>query len=352
MPPRFLNMPHRLRVGLLTALSVLGWVSFVLVASSALAAARHTPIAYLYWQLDWHVYRAGASGLLEQDLYRVPLALNWYPLPVSVYNQTPLTAAWALPFVALDAVTGGNIWLIAMLVSIGAGAILAASAISPRHPLLIAGIGLLAYTVNPFFVDDVWLGNINGLMFLLVAAFVCLHLRGHQRGAGLILAIAIATKPWALAFLPLLAREGRWREMRWAGVPLLVQGIGFLGWLGVDVLPHMVGAITSNVRIEQGVPVFGWALVRQFFHLSIWTGIAVGAALLAIPSRGRIGLGIAILAGLTLFVVNLWQHYLPVMVLGACLLVGPLVETMRKAFVESPLAPIEPPFGESFPRRR
>lgn len=342
MQPRFLEMPHSLQLGLVMALSVLGWVSFVLVASNALVAAPHTPGADLSWQLDWHVYRAGASGLLEQDLYRVPLALNSYRLPVHVYNQTPLTAVWALPFVAADVVSGGSIWLIAMLVSIGAGAILAAAAISPGRALLIAGIGLLAYSVSPFFVEDVLLGNVNGLLFLLVAAFVWLHLRRHQRWAGLILAIAIATKPWALAFLPLLAREGRWREMRWAAVALLVQGIGFLGWLGVDVLPHMVGAITSSVRIEQDIPVFGWALVRETFHLPIWTGIVAGAGLLAIPSRGRIGLGIAILAGLTLFVVNLWQHYLPVMTLGAGLLIGPLFEKVRNSFMESPSAPIEP----------
>lgn len=327
-----LMTPPTPRVGKWTPLCLLGWVSFVLIGSSTLIAAPHVPIAQLYWQLDWHVYRSGASGLLHHSLYRVPLELNSYSLPVHVYNQTPLTAAWAIPLMPLDVVAGGNVWLIAMLVSIAAGTILATAAFGLRRPVLTAGIGLLAYSWSPFFPADALLGNINGLMFMLVAAFVWLHLRGHERGAGLILAIAIATKPWALAFLPLLARERRWREMRLALVLVLAQGIVFLGWLGVDVVPHMVSAITSSVPIDKDNPVFGWAFVRQTYHLPVWTGIAVGTALLAIPVRGRAGLGIAILAGLTLMVVNLWQHYLPVMVLGACLLIVPLLTTVRQAF--------------------
>ena len=325
---------HPLRTVVLAALCLVGWLSYLWNSFRMLLAAPHVHPPQQIWQYDWHVYLGGARGLLDQSLYRVPLVLAPYRLPVDVYNQTPLTAAFALPLSPLTVVTGGNIWLVSMLVSIGAGTILAAAALGLRPPALTAGVGLLAYSWSPWFTGDVLLGNINGLMFVLVAAFVWLHLQGKEQAAGLILGIAIATKPWALAFLPLLTRERKWQEMGWAGVFVLVQGIVFLGWLGVDVVPQMVRAISSIVPVEQGVPVLGWSLVRQMYQLPAWTGIAVGAALLAIPVRGRVGLGIATLAGLTLLVVNLWQHYLPVIVLGVCLLMVPLIERVREAFFD------------------
>lgn len=332
MVPLVLKRRRMLRAAVLAELCLIGWLTYLVISSNVLVAAPHMHPPEQTWQYDWHVYLGGARDLLEQSLYRVPLVLDPYRLPVNVYNQTPLTAAWALPLSPLDVVTGGNIWLVSMLVSIGAGTVLAAAAVGLRLPALTAGLGLWAYSGSPWFMTDVLLGNINGLMFLLVAAFVGLHLHGKERAAGLILGVTIATKPWALALLPLLARERKWRELGWAGAFVLVQGIAFLGWLGVDVLPQMVGAISSSVPVEPGVPVLGWSLVRQIYQLPAWTGVAVGAALLAIPVRGRIGLGIGILAGLTLLVVNLWQHYLPVIALGVCLLIGPLIERVRYAF--------------------
>ena len=94
----------------------------------------------------------------------------------------------------------------------------------------------------------------------------------------------------------------------------------------------MFAAITSPVPIEPGVPVLGWTILRQSFGLPGWIGVATGVVLLAIPARGRVGLGVAIVAGLTLMVPNLWQHYLPTVVLAAALIVAPLVAQVWDAF--------------------
>ena len=316
----------------LTGLGLLGWLLYVFVSSAILIAAPQQDSPQLSWQYDWHVYLAGARALVDRSLYRGALTLDGFPLPVEVFNQTPFAGAWALPFLPLDVVTGGSIWLALMVISIAGGMIVSVAVLGLPHPVLLAGIGLLAYSLSPWFWIDVLLGNINGLMFLLVAAFAWLHLHGRARAAGLILGIAIATKPWPLAFLPLLARERRWQEMRWAMAFVLLQAIVFLGWLGVDVLPRMAAQITSPVPISEGVPVFGWSLIRETYELPVWGGLVVGLLLLAVPARGRIGLGIAILAGLTLLVVNLWQHYLPVLSLGLLLVIIPVARHVWVAF--------------------
>jgi len=315
-----------------TGFGLLGWLFYPVISSAILIAERQPESLQLSWQYDWHVYLAGARDLVDRSLYRGALTLDGYPLPVEVFNQTPFAAAWALPFLPLDVVTGGRMWLALMVISIAAGMIISVAVLGLRRPVLLGGIGLLAYSLSPWFWVDVLLGNINGLMFLLVAAFAWLHLHGRDRAAGLMLGIAIATKPWPLAFLPLLARERRWQEMRWAMAFVLLQAIVFSGWLGADVLPGMAAEITSPVPISEGVPVFGWSLIRETYGLPAWGGLVIGLLLLVVPARGRIGLGNAILAGLTLLVVNLWQHYLPVIALGLLLVIIPVARDVWVAF--------------------
>jgi len=330
---------------LLIGAGIAGWLFYAVISTAVIVVEPQRDNPQLAWQYDWHVYVAGARDLLERDLYRTPLTLDGHPMPVDVFNQTPLTALWALPLAPFDVVTGGHVWLGLMVLSIGAGMAFAAASLRWRMPVITAGIPLLAYTLSPWFLPDVLLGNINGLMFLLVAAYLWLHVRGFARAGGLLLGVAIATKLWPLAFLPLLARERRWREMTWAGGFAVAQGVLFLVWLGPDVLPSMAPAMTSPVPIEPGVPVLGWSLLRETFGLPGWLGAAAGLLLLAVPARGHIGFGIAILAGLTLFIANLWQHYLPVVTLAIGLVVGPLLASVRAAFIPSAKIGHDPPQG-------
>lgn len=328
-------MIHRRRVlgdALLLGLGLLGWLSYAILSSAILSAERQPEDLRLASQYDWHVYRAGARDLLDRSLYRGRLELPGFPLPVDVFNQTPLAAGWALPLLPLDVLTGGRIWQVLMVISIAAGMILSAAVLRLPRVVLLSGIGLLAYSLSPWFWVDVLLGNINGLMFLLVSAFAWLHLHGREQPAGILLGIAIATKPWPLAFLPLLARERRWLELRWALAVLFIQALLFLTWLGFDVLPGMWSQVSSPVPISEGVPVFGWSLIRETYDLPVWGGVVVGLLLLALPARGRIGLGVAILAGLTLVIVNLWQHYLPVLTLGLTLVIVSLGRHVWRTF--------------------
>lgn len=331
-----------LRTALLAAMCAVGWLLYLVISLAIIVTEPQRSNPQLAWQYDWHVYLGGTRDLIDRSLYREPLTLDSFPLPVSEFNLPPMSAATALPLAPFDPELGGNIWLGLMVASIAVGVALATAVLGAKRPVLFAGIGLLAYTVSPWFTADILLGNNNGLTLPLVAGFVLMHLRGRQRAAGLLLGIAISFKPWPLALLPLLVREGAWREIRWAAVFLVAQGVVFLGWLGVDVVPSMVAAITSPVPIEPGVPVLGWTFLRQSFGLPGWIGVVAGILLLAIPARGRVGLGIAILAGLTLMVPNLWQHYLPVVVLGVALLLVPLVAWVWDTFVLRRLPAVGP----------
>lgn len=328
MPAR----PNWLRTALLAAGGLLGWLFYFAIATAIIIAEPLRNSPQLAWQYDFHVYLGGARDLVEGTLYRVPLTLDSFPLPVSVFNLPPVSALAALPWAPFDPIAGGQVWLALMTVCIGVGCVLAAGAFGLRPAVLYGGIGAFLYLLSPWFTADMLLGNNNGIVFPLVAGFILMHLRGRHRASGLLLGIAVAFKPWPLAFIPLLLRERSLREVYWATGVLVVQGVLFLGWLGPDVLPLMVGAIMSPVPIEPGVPVLGWTYLRHYIGLPAWIGPLLGLLLLAIPVRGRMGLGLGLFAGLTLMVPNLWQHYLPVVVLGVALLLVPLASRVWDAF--------------------
>lgn len=327
-------MPTRRRItaAIVTGLGLSGWLLYLLTSAAVILAASHRFPRQLEWQYDWHVYLSGAQDLLQGTLYRVPLDLGRYPLPVDAFNQTPLAAVWPMPLVPLGVVAGGNVWLVLMILCIAAGMVLAAKVLGAAPPLVVGGIGLLLYSLSPWFRSDVLLGNINGLMFFLVSALAWTHCRGNDRAAGILLGLAVATKPWPLAFAPLLVRERRWRELSWAAGVLIVQSLAVLAWLGPDVLPHMVEAIASDVPIGPGVPVLGWTFIRQSFDTAGWLGPLLGTLLLVMPVGGKLGFGLAIIGGLTLFIRNLWHHYLPIIGFGLLLILGPLTSRVWQGF--------------------
>jgi hypothetical protein len=60
-----------------------------------------------------------------------------------------------------------------------------------------------------------------------------------------------------------------------------------------------------------------------------WGGYAVAALLLLVPATGRLGLGLGIVAGLSLN-SYLWHHYAPVLVFGAALVLVGIAEHLRR----------------------
>lgn len=261
------------------------------------------PDAYL---LDYHVHAGAASDLLDRSLYRDELT---YPgrLPIDRFNYPPLAAALALPYASLPEDIGGTAWLVLNIVGIAIGFVLLARVLG-IHPGW-AGIGFGLYTIHPF-APSMLHGNINPLMLGLVMAFAVLHVEGRQRWAGVTLAVAIGLKLWPIVFLPLLLRERRWTTLAVMAGALAVQGLLAIAWLGLDVIGPMLADLTYRLQPEPDDYVLNlWPA---------WVGYLIAVGLLLMPARGRLGIGLAMLAGMAL-VPNLWHHYLPTIVVGALL---------------------------------
>jgi len=307
---------------LLTASGAAGWLLFIARGTQSIVSYALGPDRDSVWLYDWRVYYAGALDLLERDLYLdTGIGVGDLQMPVGVFNNPPMAAVLPLPLLPFGYESGGLIWVVAGAIAL-AGSAFAAARVT-RAPLGIAWIGLfwLAYTVQPFFVRNMVLGNVNSFMLPIVVAFAWAHLNGYHRSAGLLLGLAIAIKVWPILIGVLLIRERRWQEIAWAGALVAVQGILVLLWLGPGVLPEIVNALRTMVPIPEGVIILWTTWARATLEWwPAWGSIAVAGLLVAIPARGRLGLGLAILAGLSL-IANLWDHYLPTFALAILLIV-------------------------------
>ena len=296
----------------------------IVIAHVGLTPPRNT------WLYDWNVYHAAAIDLLERTLYRVPLAEPGHALPIDFFNYPPLAAAWVVPLLPFGREPGGIAWLLIAIAATSAGALLGARAIGLpwKWATLLAGAGLVLYAQWPHIEAGILLGNNSHLVFGLVAGFALAHVRGHQRVAGVILAVAIGTKLWPVALGVLLLRERRWPELRWAAGALALQAALALAWLGPDVIWPMVDAVAggnlgrSDPAIEHVIWT-GWARVALDWWPD-WGGYALAAALLLVPAVGRLGLGLGIVGGLSLN-LYLWHHYAPALVFGLLLIAAGVI---------------------------
>jgi len=305
----------------LTALGAAGWILFLARAALKIASYALGPHPDSVWLYDWRVYYAGALDLLERDLYLDPgIGVGNLQMPVHVFNYPPMAALLPLPLIPFGYEAGGLIWVIAGAVALVASAFAAVNV--TRAPLGWAGIGIfwLVYAVQPFFVRNMLLGNVNSFVLLIVVAFMWAHSNGYQKSAGLLLGLAIAIKVWPVLIGILLIREKRWLELVSAAGFVAVQGTLAVLWLGPAVLPEMMNALRTVVPIPASAAVLWTTWARATLEWwPVWGSIAVAGLLIAFPARGRLGLGLAMLAGLSL-IANLWDHYLPTFALAALLI--------------------------------
>ncbi len=306
----------------LIATGVAGWLMWIIVtAAIMLAALDQQP---RNWLLDWSVYLSGARDLADRSLYRQPLPDVGLPMSTNHFNLPPMASVPALPLLPLDPAIGGVIWSVVNVVATGATAILLARLLGARPAVLWAGLWVGILSLTRVWEATVLLGNLNPLMLLLVVGFALAHEHGLQRSAGLLLATAVALKIWPLVIGVVLVRDRRPTELRWFIGFLGVQALLILAWLGPDVVGPMIDSAFAEL------PAFdpNWVIYVSWLAHNVpwwpaWGGAVVAITLLAVPARGRGGIGLGILAGLAL-IFNLWSHYLPTLLVGAALVIADL----------------------------
>jgi hypothetical protein len=180
------------RAGSARTRALLGVLAIVsLVAVFTTRVSRKMP--------DFDVYRtAGARALLAQPLYRAEDGHFQF-------KYLPAFAIFAAPLAMIPAPAAKGAWFAAsavlMLVLLG----LSLRAMPEIHlpPALLVVITFLA--MAKFYAHELVLGQVNLLFAVLVVLGIVWLRGGRDPGAGLLFALAVVVKPYALIFAPWLA---------------------------------------------------------------------------------------------------------------------------------------------------
>jgi hypothetical protein len=154
------------------------------------------------------------------------------------HKYLPAFAIFAIPLGLLSLSAAKAVWFAVTIGLISALVTLSLSLIpTPRRPTwLLVTLTLLA--MGKFYGHELVLGQVNALLGVLVLLALTALRRGREARAGLLIALAIVVKPYAVIFLPWLAARRRRESIAAAAI----------GFFGVLALPAVVYGVAGNIR--------------------------------------------------------------------------------------------------------
>jgi hypothetical protein len=254
-------VPGSLRAQLAAAAVLLGLaLAFVLRIQHQMADFE------VYWRAGERALAGGALYRAEDGHYQLKY-LPAFALAMAPVALLPLAAAKAVWF-------AGSVASIAILVRLSVT--LWPGRESPR--LLAAAVVVV---MAKFYLHELTLGQTNALMAVLVMLALGGLGIGRDRRAGLLLALAVLVKPYAIAFLPYLAFRRRWASSVWmlagVGIALVVPAV-FYGMAGNrQLLADWIGTL----RASTAPTLIGQDNVSVWAMYAKWVGPGAMATALA-----------------------------------------------------------------------
>jgi len=152
------------------------------------------------------------------------------------YAYTPVLAMLLLPLSYLPYVWASVIWVALNVIALSLGCWLILLSQGKITPARLALALLLLYGYRPALVG-LRLGQIDVLIFLVIALSFYLLKKGSEGWAGALLGLAIAIKFFAAILVGYLLWKRRWRSVLWAGVVALALVVGSYAVVGFDTIP-------------------------------------------------------------------------------------------------------------------
>jgi alpha-1,2-mannosyltransferase len=155
------------------------------------------------------------------------------------YDYPPFAAVLLRPLAFLSARWQELVWLWISLGALVGGAVITARTLLPQTwPR--ARVGILVALTFPAATYNLWHGQMNTVIFLLLAMALSDYLSGHRTRCGVFLGLAAGIKIAPVVLLVVLLRRGWWRGA-------------------------IAGVVTGAATLAIGVGALGWPVTRQFF---------------------------------------------------------------------------------------
>jgi arabinofuranan 3-O-arabinosyltransferase len=265
-------------------------LGLIVLAALATAAAprivREMPDFEVYW-------RAGARTLAAQPLYRAE---------DGHYQNKYLPAFGILvsPLARLPLLTAKYVWFYLSVAVIAALMFLSLELLPTPKVMARTLVILTTLAMLKFYARELNLGQDNALMAMLAMYGLALLMNGREIAAGLVLALAVVVKPYAIVFLPYVILRRRVRAAQWMVIGLwmaIVLPAATYGWNGngaqfASWARTVSESTPDNLLNPDNVSI--WAMYARWlgvgplaFWLAALTIGAMGLVFLIVLAQGR-----------------------------------------------------------------
>jgi len=214
--------PSRLTATLLIAILAIG-LAFLFVGK----ASRKMPDFEVYWTAANRARQAEPLYRAEDGHYQ--------------FKYLPAFAVLTIPLGAIPLETAKAIWFVASAALL---ALLIASSVRlmpERRRSTWVLVTLTLLVMAKFYGHELVLGQMNALFGVLAAAAAVAAISGREAITGVLIALAIAVKPYAVIFLPWLAVRRR----------LMSAAVAILGCALVLALPCVVYGVHGTIELHR-----------------------------------------------------------------------------------------------------
>ncbi|HZT77561.1 MAG TPA: glycosyltransferase family 87 protein [Vicinamibacterales bacterium] len=198
-------------------------------------ASRRMPDFFVYWQV-------GARAAHAEPIYRV--SDGEYQ-----FKYFPEFAPLAIPIGALPLRVAKVVWYAGLVAAFLAVLRLALRVLPERRKPAALLVTILIVGLGKSYAEELVLGQINLLLTLIVLCTILALARGRDILAGLLIALAVVVKPYALILTPWLLVRGRFRAIAAA--------------IGGGVAAFLLLAAVYGPRAAVALHVAWWRTVRD-----------------------------------------------------------------------------------------
>ncbi|MEP6915025.1 MAG: glycosyltransferase family 87 protein [Acidobacteriota bacterium] len=237
--------------------------------------SRKMPDLAVYWTAAVRARAAEPLYRIEDQHYQ--------------HKYLPAFAIFAIPLGLVPLATAKAIWFVVTVALIAALVTLSLGSLPDRRKPAWILVTLTLLAMGKFYGHEIVLGQVNALLGVLVLFALAALRRGRETRAGLLIALAIVVKPYAVIFLPWLAARRRLQSLTAAA----------LGFVGALALPAVVYGVRGNIDEHRA----WWRTVthstppnlRNLDNVSVagmyakWLGVGTGATALTVVTLALLG---------------------------------------------------------------
>lgn len=212
---------------------------------------------------------------------------------MSGFDYPPFAAVLVRPLALVDPHSASLIWLTLMLAATVAAAVIVARTALPRSwPAVELGV-IAALAFGPA-AYSYWIGQINGLVLLLVALAYRDYVRERQLRVGVLLGLAAAIKVGPVILILLLLRRRWWRSAAAMTATGLVATAVALLPIGFGALHTFIGTVLPALGRPTGW-IYNQTVAASISRLWSWSVLALDPASPVIQAAG-VAAGIFVIA--------------------------------------------------------